>query len=148
MYVVFFKFPLGRQRQCRCVLRPSPTPLHHCSAAGHQQSKQVFHVKKNAPISRLPVFEHRDKKAGLCTLPCGAPSPHPPSIDSLCSLLTRCSSDEPALPLINVSVCDGSVPPRRGRMWEPSYFQYSTRPSPMRLASSVAGFICCGAKHL
>lgn len=113
---------------------PSPAPLRCCSAAGHQQSKQVFRVNKTAPIPRLPVFQHRDKKDGPCTLPCGVPRPLPstpcPSpIDSLCSLLTRCSSDEPALPLINVCGCDGGVPPRRGRMWEPSYLQ-SKPPTP------------------
>lgn len=122
-------------RQCRCdgvsvcpTPSPSPAPLRCCSAAGHQQSKQVFHVNKITPIPRLPVFQHRDKKDGAW----GRVPPRPlrsPSIDSLCSVLTRCSSDEPALPLINVSGCDGSVPPRRGRMWEPSYLQ-SKPPTP------------------
>lgn len=90
--------------KCSTLLKPPQSPDFLFSSTETKRTGRAL-----CPAERLPL--------------------RPPSIDSLCSLLTRCSSDEPALPLINVSGCDGGVPPRRGRMWELSYVQ-SEPPTP------------------
>lgn len=132
-YVVFFSVlecdSVG-VTVCPCVLhRHRHRLLFAAAPLQDTNSPNKCSTLIKSPQSPDFLFSSTETKRTGRGAECPPPPIRSPSIDSLCSVLTRCSSDEPALPLINVSGCDGSVPPRRGRMWEPSYLQ-SKPPTP------------------
>lgn len=107
-----------------------PLTCHHITLYHHSTVmkahcrgyQQVFHVieLQGSQNHSYSSFHHSYIRPGRALYPAESPS-----IDSPCSLLPRCYSDETAFSLISVISSDGVGPVHNRRGWErkPSYFQ-------------------------